>query len=99
MRGWCAIFASSNSSPNKLNMVLLVGTETGKTHLAIPIAQSCTPSSLRGCFFNTIDFVNRLEAISRLQESTRVIFTTYLAFDKWLGGFVGCKMTTTSLSV
>jgi DNA replication protein DnaC len=46
------------------NVVLVGGTGTGKTHLAIAIARSCSHSGSRGRFFNTVDLVNRLEANS-----------------------------------
>ena len=48
------------------NVVLVGGTGTGKTHLAIAIALSCIRSGSRGRFFNTVDLVNRLEAEGRL---------------------------------
>jgi hypothetical protein len=44
------------------NVVLVGGTGTGKTHLAIAIARSCIRSGSRGRFFTTVDLVNRLEA-------------------------------------
>ena len=44
------------------NLVLVGGTGTGKTHLAIAIARSCIRSGSRGRFFTTVDLVNRLEA-------------------------------------
>ena len=44
------------------NIVLVGGTGTGKTHLAIAIARSCIRSGSRGRFFTTVDLVNRLEA-------------------------------------
>jgi DNA replication protein DnaC len=47
------------------NAVLIGGTGTGKTHLAIAIARSCIRAGARGRFFNTVDLVNRLEAESR----------------------------------
>jgi DNA replication protein DnaC len=47
------------------NIVLIGGTGTGKTHLAIAIARSCIRAKLRGRFFNTVDLVNRLEAETR----------------------------------
>ncbi len=39
------------------NVVLIGGTGTGKTHLAIAIARSCIRAKLRGRFFNTVAFV------------------------------------------
>ncbi|MCK1741047.1 ATP-binding protein [Bradyrhizobium sp. 139] len=47
------------------NVVLVGGTGTGKTHLAIAIARSCIRSGARGRFFNVVDLVNRLEAETR----------------------------------
>src|SRR5579872_2883776 len=47
------------------NVVLVGGTGTGETHLAIAIAGSCIRAGSRGRFFNTADLVNRLEAASR----------------------------------
>ena len=47
------------------NVVLVGGTGTGKTHLAIAIAGSCVRAGSRGRFFTTVDLVNRLEAEGR----------------------------------
>jgi DNA replication protein DnaC len=47
------------------NVVLVGGTGTGKTHLAIAIARNCIRAGSRGRFFNTVDLVNRLEAEGR----------------------------------
>jgi DNA replication protein DnaC len=47
------------------NAVLVGGTGTGKTHLAIAIARSCIRSSARGRFYNVVDLVNRLETEAR----------------------------------
>jgi DNA replication protein DnaC len=41
--------------------VLVGGTGTGKTHLAIAITRSYIRSGTRGRFFNVVDLVNRLE--------------------------------------
>jgi DNA replication protein DnaC len=54
------------------NVVLIGGTGTGKTHLAIAIARSCIRSKLRGRFFNTVDLVNRLEAETRAGRQGRM---------------------------
>jgi hypothetical protein len=47
------------------NAVLIGGTGTGKTHLAIAIARSCIRSGARGRFYDVIDLVNRLETETR----------------------------------
>jgi DNA replication protein DnaC len=47
------------------NAVLVGGTGTGKTHLAIAIARSCIRSAVRGRFYNVVDLVNRLETETR----------------------------------
>jgi DNA replication protein DnaC len=47
------------------NCVLVGGTGTGKTHLAIAIARSCIRAGKHGRFYNTVDLVNRLEAEAR----------------------------------
>src|SRR4030042_5912137 len=43
------------------NAVLIGGTGTGKTHLALAIARSCIRAGARGRFYNVVDLVNRLE--------------------------------------
>jgi DNA replication protein DnaC len=47
------------------NVVLVGGTGTGKSHLAIAIARSLIRNGARGRFFNVVDLVNRLETESR----------------------------------
>jgi DNA replication protein DnaC len=47
------------------NAVLVGGTGTGKTHLAIAIARSCIRGGARGRFYNVVDLVNRLESETR----------------------------------
>jgi DNA replication protein DnaC len=47
------------------NVVLVGGTGTGKSHLAIAIARACIRSGKRGRFFNVVDLVNKLEAEAR----------------------------------
>jgi DNA replication protein DnaC len=47
------------------NVVLIGGTGTGKSHLAIAIMRSCIRSGARGRFYNVVDLVNRLENEAR----------------------------------
>src|SRR6202167_4795296 len=47
------------------NVVLVGGTGTGKTHLAIAIARACIRGGARGRYFNVVDLVNRLETETR----------------------------------
>ena len=47
------------------NIVLIGGTGTGKSHLAIAIARACIRAGARGRFFNVVDLVNRLETEAR----------------------------------
>ena len=54
------------------NLVLVGGTGTGKTHLAVAIARSCIRSGARGRFFTTVDLVNRLEAEARAGRQGRI---------------------------
>jgi DNA replication protein DnaC len=54
------------------NIVLIGGTGTGKSHLAIAIARSCIRSGARGRFFNVVDLVNRLETEARAGRQGRL---------------------------
>jgi len=54
------------------NIVLIGGTGTGKTHLAIAIARACIRDGARGRFFNVVDLVNRLEAEGRCGRPGRI---------------------------
>jgi DNA replication protein DnaC len=54
-----------NFLAHQRNVVLVGGTGTGKSHLAIAIARACIRGGARGRFFNVVDLVNRLEAESR----------------------------------
>ena len=47
------------------NAVLVGGTGTGKSHLAIAIARACIRSGARGRFYTVVDLVNRLETEAR----------------------------------
>nr|WP_279597463.1 IS21-like element helper ATPase IstB [Methylobacterium sp. J-068] len=54
------------------NVVLVGGTGTGKTHLAIAIARACIRDGARGRFYNVVDLVNRLEAEARAGRQGRI---------------------------
>jgi DNA replication protein DnaC len=47
------------------NAVLIGGTGTGKSHLAIAIARACIRGGARGRFYTVVDLVNRLESEAR----------------------------------
>jgi len=64
--------ASGGFLVEQRNIVLIGGTGTGKTHLAIAIARSCIRSGARGRFFNVVDLVNRLEAETRQGKQGRM---------------------------
>jgi DNA replication protein DnaC len=50
---------SGNFLAHQRNVVLVGGTGTGKSHLAIAIARACIRDGARGRFFNVVDLVNR----------------------------------------
>jgi DNA replication protein DnaC len=64
--------ANGNFLAHQRNAVLIGGTGTGKTHLAIAIARSCIRSGYRGRFYNVVDLVNRLEAETRSARQGRI---------------------------
>ncbi|MBN8440209.1 MAG: IS21-like element helper ATPase IstB [Thauera sp.] len=64
--------AGGNFIAHQRNIVLVGGTGTGKTHLAIAIARSCIRDGKRGRFYTTIDLVNRLEAEGRAGRQGRL---------------------------
>ena len=47
------------------NLVIVGGTGTGKTHLAVAIGSNCVRQGRRARFYNTVDLVNRLDAEAR----------------------------------
>jgi DNA replication protein DnaC len=54
------------------NLVLVGGTGTGKTHLAVGVARACIRGGARGRFFNVVDLVNKLEAEARSGRQGRL---------------------------
>ena len=57
--------ASGGFIAQQRNAVLVGGTGTGKTHLALAIARSCIRSGTHGRFYNVVYLVNRLETETR----------------------------------
>ena len=54
------------------NVVLVGGTGTGKSHLAIAIARALIRNGARGRFYNVVDLVNRLETETRAGKQGRL---------------------------
>ncbi|MBX3516332.1 MAG: IS21-like element helper ATPase IstB [Rhodospirillales bacterium] len=54
------------------NAVLIGGTGTGKSHLAIAIARACIRGGARGRFYTVVDLVNRLENEARSGRQGRL---------------------------
>jgi DNA replication protein DnaC len=64
--------ASGSFVADQRNVVLIGGTGTGKSHLAIAIARSLIRNGTRGRFFNVVDLVNRLETETRAGKQGRM---------------------------
>ena len=64
--------AGGNFLAHERNVVLIGGTGSGKTHLAIGIARACIRDGARGRFFNVVDLVNKLEAEGRAGRQGRM---------------------------
>ena len=54
------------------NAVLVGGTGTGKTHLAVAIARSCIRAGARCRFYTAVDLVNRLEADAKAGQAGNI---------------------------
>jgi DNA replication protein DnaC len=61
-----------NFLAHQRNVVLVGGTGTGKSHLAIAIVRACIRGGAIGWFFNVVDLVNRLEAEGRSGRQGRL---------------------------
>jgi len=64
--------ASGNFVADQRNAVLIGGTGTGKSHLAIGLARALIRNGSRGRFFNVVDLVNRLETEHRNGQQGRI---------------------------
>lgn len=63
--------ASGELLEHQRNVVLIGGTGTGKSHLAVSIARACIRRGKRGRFFNVVDLVNKLDAEARADRPGR----------------------------
>ena len=64
--------ATGNFVADQRNAVLIGGTGTGKSHLAIGLARALIRNGSRGRFFNVVDLVNRLETEHRNGKQGRI---------------------------
>ena len=64
--------ASGSFLLHQRDLVLVGGTGSGKTHLAVGIARACIRGAARGRFFNVVDLVNKLEAEARAGRHGRM---------------------------
>ena len=64
--------AGGNFLAHQRNIVLVGGTGTGKTHLAIAMARALIRDGKRGRFFNVVELVNKLEAEGRSGRQGRM---------------------------
>jgi len=64
--------ASGTFVADQRNAVLIGGTGTGKSHLAIAIACALIRNGSRGRFFNVVDLVNRLDTEHRAGKQGRI---------------------------
>lgn len=63
--------ATGDFLDHQRNLVLIGGTGTGKTHLAVSIARASIRKGRRGRFFNVVDLVNKLDAEARAERQGR----------------------------
>lgn len=67
----CPHCGSGQRSSWGSNVVLIGGTGTDKSHLAVSIARACIRRGKRGRFFNVVDLVNKLDAEARADRQGR----------------------------
>lgn len=65
--------ASGSFLDNQRNVILIGGTGTGKSHIAIGIARTCVRAGRKARFFNVVDLVNKLESEIKLGQQGRMI--------------------------
>jgi DNA replication protein DnaC len=70
--GLIAQLAGGGFLETKRNIVLVGGTGTGKSHIAIGITRNVIRAGRKARFFNTVDLVNSLEAEAKLGRGGRI---------------------------
>jgi len=70
--GLIAQLATGAFLEDKRNVVLIGGTGTGKSHIAIGIARSVIRNGRKARFFNAVDLVNKLEGEAKLGRGGRI---------------------------
>ena len=70
--GWSSSSGVATSSMTERNVVLVGGTGTGKTHIAIGIARNIIRAGRKARFFNVVDLVNKLEAEAKAGRTGRI---------------------------
>ncbi len=66
------VLAEGDFLEEQRNVVLIGGTGTGKTHLAIALTRSCIRLGAKARYFNAVDLVNQLEAERKLDRHGRL---------------------------
>lgn len=64
--------ASGSFLDTQRNVVLIGGTGTGKSHIAIGIVRNCIRAGRKARFFNVVDLVNKLETEVKLGRQGRL---------------------------
>lgn len=65
--------ASGSFLDDQRNVILIGGTGTGKSHIAIGIARMCVRAGRKARFFNVVDLVNKLESEVKLGQQGRMV--------------------------
>ena len=66
------LLATGTFLDEQRNLILIGGTGSGKTHIAIGIARNCIRAARKARFFNVVDLVNKLETEVKLDRQGRI---------------------------